>query len=95
MARREREATVPLYSALVRLYLDSCVQAWGPQYRKDEELLEWVHRRATKIIKELDHLSCKERLRELAFFSLEKRRLWRDLTVFFQYLKGAYKQGGN
>jgi len=25
---------------------------------------------------------------------LKKRRLWEDLTVTFQYLKGAYKQDG-
>ena len=54
-----------IYSALMRpLY---CIQAWGPQHKKDVDLLVQVQRRATKMLRGLKHLSYDERLRELSF----------------------------
>jgi len=48
MASRSRQGILPISSALVRVCLDSCVQLWSPQHRKDVDLLEWVQRRPHK-----------------------------------------------
>lgn len=58
-----------------------------PQHKKHMKLLEQVYKRAIKLIKGMELLTCKDRLRKLGMFSLEKRRLCGELATF-QHFKG-------
>ena len=71
------------------------MQFWDSQHRKDVELLERVHKRATEMIRGLEQLSYEDRLKELGLFSLEKRRLREDLITAFQYLEEDHRWEGN
>jgi len=73
-----------LYKTLVRPY---CVQFWSPHYRKDMKALERVQRRFTRMLLGLEGMPYEERLRELRFFSLERRWMRGDLIEVYKMMR--------
>lgn len=72
----------------------STVFSFGSHYKKNIETLERVHRRAMKLVRDLEHKAYKEQLNKLGLFSLAKRRLRWEPIAFHNCLTGGCTKVG-
>ena len=79
-----------MYKSLVRPHLEYCCSVWNPHFRKDIELIEEVQRRATKLVKDVEHLHYNDRLEHLELMCLHTRRNRSDLIDTYKIVNGIY-----
>ena len=77
-----------LYKALVRPHLEYGNVIWGPRYVMDQQAVERVQRRATRLIPGLQGLPYEERLSRLNLPSLAHRRRRGDMIQCYKILTG-------
>ena len=63
-----------LYESIIRPHLEYAVTIWSPIYKKVKITVESVQSRATRLVKNIQHLSYPERLRPLGLPSLVHRK---------------------
>ena len=73
---------------MVRPHLEYSNSVWGPTSRADQDAIERVQRRATKLVHSVRHLSYQDRLRSLKLPSMFYRRLRGDVITVYQILSG-------
>ncbi|XP_019641718.1 PREDICTED: uncharacterized protein LOC109483174 [Branchiostoma belcheri] len=73
---------------MVRPHLEYGNVIWGPHYSLDQQKVEAVQRRATKLVSGLRELPYSERLKRLRLPSLGYRRRRGDMIQVFKFLTG-------
>ena len=71
---KDSDVMVKLYKTLVRPIIEYNNVLWGPFYVLDNQKIERIQRKATRIIPSISHLSYHDRLRHLNLPSLQHRR---------------------
>ena len=86
----DKNTFLTLYKALVKPHLEYAQCIWSPYKKKLILSIENVQRRATKIIKNIIHLTYVERLRYLALPTLVYRKACGDMIETYKILSGMY-----
>ena len=85
----KNEETLPLlYMSSVRPHLEYANVVWGPFYKTDQQMIEKVQKRATKLIVTITNQTYEERLRHLNMTSLLHRGRRGDMIEMFKIMKG-------
>ncbi|XP_065642477.1 uncharacterized protein LOC136074104 [Hydra vulgaris] len=75
-----------LYSTYIRALLKLAIPAWNPHLVKDQQTIELIQRRATKIKDKLKKLDYKSRCLQLDLSSLVERRKRGDLIQKHKFI---------
>ena len=66
----DKDIFLNLFKSLVRPHLEYASTVWCPVFKRDKVVIEFVYRRATKLVSNISQLSYSERLRALGLTSL-------------------------
>jgi hypothetical protein len=84
-----------LYKSIVRPHLEYGSKIWSVMYKREVIQIENVQRRATKLVKHIQHLSYSDRTRYLGLPSLQYRRLRSDMVETFRIINNIDKVNSN
>ena len=79
-----------LFTSLVRPHLEYANAIWSPRLKKDNNLIEGVLRRATKLIPGMKDLDYSERLKKINIPSMKYRRERGDMIEVYKFIHGKY-----
>ncbi|XP_072043174.1 uncharacterized protein [Amphiura filiformis] len=79
-----------LYKTMVRPHLEYANCIWSPLHHKDNQLMEKVQRRASKLAPQLKDKSYEERLRELRLPTLAYRHLRGGMIQTYKIMHGIF-----
>ena len=82
----DKNTVINLYKSYIQPVLEYGNIVWGPQYILDQQNIEKVQRRATKLIHNLQDYTYDDRLVELNLPSLKYQRHCCDMIMIYQLL---------